>query len=226
VFSFLYNRLYKKVILILLALFISIPYIDEVPYPLILDVPKSKDIKISNEWKNLKYPCFKVETLSGNWLSDYSGYFHIHDYEHFRLNPGLYFGKEIKDYTEKKVLTGYSPEKYSLIQPIDKCVKREIKNTDTHDNVFFILGEFNKEICDLHTPNIQSKCKSSHIVQSCSFSKTGSMTGINQCTIGLFGLFDLENVGLSIVPLKYFEFFEDENDVFNYIWFKGRKLSY
>lgn len=47
----------------------------------------------------------------------------------------------------------------------------------------------------------------------------------NQCTIGLFGLFNLKEVGLSIVPLKYFKFFEDENDVFNYIWFQERKLT-
>ena len=51
------------------------------------------------------------------------------------------------------------------------------------------------------------------------------MTGINQCTIGMFGLFDLKKVGLSIIPLKYFEFFEDQNDAFNYIWFEERKLS-
>ena len=49
------------------------------------------------------------------------------------------------------------------------------------------------------------------------------MTGLNPCTIGLFGLFNLNNVGLSIVPLKYFEFFKDENDAFNYIWFKENK---
>jgi hypothetical protein len=224
-FSFLYNKLYKKLILILITLFICLPYIDEVPYPLILDIPKSDEIKIANEWKDLKYPCFKVETLSGNWLSDYSGYFGISDFENFRLNPGLYFGHEIKDYKEKEVLIGYGSEMYSLIQPIDKCVKKELKNTATQDNVFYILGGFNPKICDLHAPYIQSKCQSSYIVQSCSFSKTGSMTGINQCTIGLFGMFDLKELSLSIVPLKYFEFFEDENDVFNYIWFKERKLS-
>ena len=219
-FSFLYNRLYKKIILIFVALFVGLPYLNEIPYPLILDIPKSNDIIISDEWKNLKYPCFKVETLSGNWLSDYSGYFSISDYENFRLNPGLYFGKEIKDYKEKEVLIGYGSEMYSLIQPIDKCIKKEIKNQKTHENVFYISGKFNNKICDLHVPYIQSKCKSAYIVQSCSFSKTGSMTGINQCTIGLFGLFNLKEMGLSIVPLKYFEFFEDENDAFNYVWFK------
>ena len=114
---------------------------------------------------------------------------------------------------------------YSLIQPIDKCVKAEIKNNDSFDNVYYILGEFNHKTCDLHAPYIEAKCKSSYVVQSCSFSKTGSMTGINQCTIGLFGLFDLKEVGLSIVPLKYFEFFEDENDAFNYIWHQERKLT-
>ena len=146
-FSFLYDKLYKKLILVLLALIISIPYLDEVPYPLILDVPKSNEIKITEEWKNLKYPCFKVETLSGNWLSDYSGYFTISDYENFRLNPGLYFGDEIKDYTEKEVLIGYDPEPYSLIQPIDKCINKEIKRQEIHESKFYILGEVKTNIC-------------------------------------------------------------------------------
>jgi len=100
-FSFLYNRTYKKIIIVIFTFFLSLPYWNKIPYPLLLDIPKSNEIKIADEWKNLKYPCFKVETLSGNWLSDYSDYFSIYDYENFRLNPGLYFGKEIKDYTEK-----------------------------------------------------------------------------------------------------------------------------
>jgi len=198
----------------------SVPYINEVPYPLILNVPQSDEIKIADEWKLLKYPCFKVETLSGNWLSDYSGYFSISDYGNFRLNPGLYFGKEIKDYKEKKVLIGYGAEMYSLIQPIDRCVQQEIKRQETNESRFYILGEVKTHTCQLHAPHIQSKCESSYIVQSCSFSKTGSMTGINPCTIGIFGLFDLKEVGLSIVPLKYFHFSENENDAFNYIWYK------
>jgi len=223
-FSFLYNRTYKKIIIVIFTFFLSLPYWNKIPYPLLLDIPKSNEIKIADEWKNLKYPCFKVETLSGNWLSDYSDYFSIYDYENFRLNPGLYFGKEIKDYTEKEVLTGYNPEPYSLIQPIDTCINKKTKKNKSVEEAFYILGEVNTDVCVYHAPHIQSKCLSSYIVQSCSFSKTGSMTGINPCTIGVFGLFDLKEVGLSIVPLKYFEFFENENDAFNYVWLK-EKLS-
>jgi len=223
-FSFLYNRTYKKIIIVIFTFFLSLPYWNKIPYPLLLDIPKSNEIKIADEWKNLKYPCFKVETLSGNWLSDYSDYFSIYDYENFRLNPGLYFGKEIKDYTEKEVLTGYNPEPYSLIQPIDTCINKKTKKNKSVEEAFYILGEVNTDVCEYHAPHIQSKCLSSYIVQSCSFSKTGSMTGINPCTIGVFGLFDLKEVGLSIVPLKYFEFFENENDAFNYVWLK-EKLS-
>ena len=222
-FSFLYNRLYKKVILILLALFICLPSIDEVPYPLILDIPKSDEIKIADEWKNLTHSCFKVESLSGNSLADYSGYFNIHDYENFRYNPGLYFGDKIKDFKEKRILTQYYDNyNYSLIQPIDKCVEKVIEDETWEDRIY-ILSRVNVHICNTHAPHIQTKCISSYLVKSCSFSKTGSMTGINPCTIGIFGLFDLKEVGLSIVPLKYFKFFEDENDAFNYIWFEEFK---
>ena len=35
-----------------------------------------------------------------------------------------------------------------------------------------------------------------------------------------FWYFDLKEVGLSIVLIKYFQFFEDENAFFNYAWFK------
>ena len=113
---------------------------------------------------------------------------------------------------------------YSLIQPIKDCVKFKIKDSDLYDNNFYFLNIVKPQTCQEHAPNIQSKCQSSYIVQSCSFSKTGSMTGINQCTIGLFGLFDLDEVGLSIVPLKYFQYFENENDALNYVWFKENKL--
>ena len=223
--SFLYNKLYKKIIIVIVIFFLVIAYKDEIPYPLILETPKLDETIIADQWKNLIYPCFKVETLSGNLLSDYSGYFSISNYENFRRNPGLYFGNEIKDYEEKEVLIGYSPKKYSLIQPIDKCVKKDIQNNDDYEDKFYFLGEINTKVCDLHAPYIQSKCQSSYLIESCSFSKTGSMTGINPCTIGMFGLFDLKKTGLSIVPLKYFEFFEDQNDAFNYIWFEERKLS-
>ena len=46
------------------------------------------------------------------------------------------------------------------------------------------------------------------------------MTGLNPCRIGLFGLFNLNEVGLSVIPLKYFQYFENEYDAFNYIWYK------
>lgn len=219
-FSFLYNKLYKKIIILFVILILYLPYLNKVPYPLFLDIPKYNQIKITDDWKNLTYPCFKVETLSGNWLSDYSRYFQISDYENFRLNPGEYFGKEIKDYKKKKVLIGYGDHLYSLIQPIKECAKSKIKNSDLYDNKFYFLNKVKPLICQQHAPNIQSKCQSAYLIESCSNSKTGSMTGLNPCRIGLFGLFNLNEVGLSVVPLKYFQYFENEYDAFNYIWYK------
>ena len=97
-----YNKFYKKVIIFIVLTITLISYKNDFPYPIFFDVPTFNKKELKSEWKNLKYPCFKVETLSGNWLSDYSGYFSISDYENFRLNPGLYFGEEIKDYNEKR----------------------------------------------------------------------------------------------------------------------------
>ena len=221
-FSFLYNKLYKKLSFLLIVLFFGLPYLNKVPYPLFLDIPRYDEIKITDEWKNLKYPCFKVETMSGNWLLIILVIFIFLIMKTLEPIPDNTFGKEITDYKEK-VLIGYGDHMYSLIQPINKCIKAEINNSETHENTFRVLGAVKSQTCQLHAPNIQSECKSSYLVKSCSYSKTGSMTGLNPCTMGLFGLFDLDEVGLSIVPLKYFEFFEDKNDAFNYIWLKENK---
>ena len=203
-----------------MILFTFFKYVDDVPYPLFIEIPSQQKLEIKGDWKNLTFPCFKVETMSGNRLSDYSGYFNIVDYENFRKNPGLYFGNEIKDFKEKEVLIGYGSNMYSLIQPVDKCVKEKLSNTKSMDYNFYIWDQVKPKICKQHAPYLKAECKSSYIIKSCSFSKTGSMTGLNPCTVGLFGLFNIKDMGLSIVPLKYFEFFQSRKDVFNYFWFK------
>ena len=60
------------------------------------------------------------------------------------------------------------------------------------------------------------RCKSSYIIKSCRFSKRGFETETKACTIN-FLYFDLKEVGLSILIIRYFQFFEDENDVFNLV---------
>ena len=48
---------------------------------------------------------------------------------------------------------------YSLIQPIKKCIKVEINNSETYENTFRLLGAIKSQTCQLHAPNIQSECK-------------------------------------------------------------------
>ena len=44
-FSFLYNKLYKKIIILFVVLFFALPYLNKVPYPLFLDIPRYDQTK-------------------------------------------------------------------------------------------------------------------------------------------------------------------------------------
>ena len=48
-FSFLYNKLYKKIIIVFIVLIFGLPYLNKVPYPLFFDIPKYNEIKITEK---------------------------------------------------------------------------------------------------------------------------------------------------------------------------------
>ena len=75
------------------------------------------------------------------------------------------------------------------------------------------------DICQELAPHITKKCLSSFYIDVYSRSKSGSWTGLNASTFGIYGLFDFEEFGLSIIPLKYFW---DYYEGLNFLWLKEK----
>ena len=200
-------------ITILITFFVWIFHV-KIPYPLLLDYPKN--VKIDNDISNLTNACFVKESMSGGHFSGYASIFAINDFENFRFNPGLFIGKEINNYEKFNVLFDDSDTRFSLIQPISDC--KNIINTDKDwvEN-WNVIKNVSTDICQVLAPNIRKKCLSSFYVDVYSRSKSGSWTGLNASTYGIYGLFDMDEIGLSIVPLKYFKHWYEG---LNYIWFK------
>ena len=167
---------------------------------------------------NLTNACFVKESMSGGYFSGYASIFAINDFENFRFNPGLFIGKEINNYEKFNVLFDDSDTRFSLIQPISDC--KNIINTDKDwvEN-WNVVKNVSTNICQELAPHIGRKCLSSFYVDVYSRSKTGSWTGLNTSTYGIYGLFDLDELGLSIVPLKYFW---DYYEGLNFLWFKEK----
>ena len=218
--KFFYNKIYKKLIILLIVLFCGFKFYDQIPYPLILDDSnfsnnKSEDIAYDKSLKGLPNACFKVESMSGNFLFGYASIFYITDYEHFRLTPGVYFGKEIDNFEEFNVLFDDSDTRYSLIQPLKKCRSKVNTNEDEVED-WTIIKKVSKDLCKKLSPNLGVRCIESYYIDVFSRPKYASYKGLNPSGYGIFGLFELEEEGLSILPLKYFRKYYDG---LNSIWF-------
>ena len=214
--KFLYNKFYKKLIIVLTLLFCGLKYYDQIPYPLILE--ESKVVDFDERLKGLPNACFKVESMSGNFLFGYASIFNISDLEHFRFNPGVYFGKEINNFEEFNVLFDDSDTRYSLIQPLKKCRSQVNTNEDEVEN-WTIMKKVSRGLCKRLSPNLQLECIEAYYIDVFSRPKYASYKGLNPSKYGIFGLFDLEEKGLSIIPLKYFWEYDDG---LNYIWFSEK----
>ena len=199
-------------------LFCGFKYYDKIPYPLILE--ESEVLDFDERLKGLPNTCFKVESMSGNFLFGYASIFNITDLEHFRFNPGIYFGKEINNFEEFNVLFDDSDTRYSLVQPLKKCRLQANTNKDEVEN-WTIIKKVSKNLCKKLSPNLGFECIESYYIDVFSRPKYASYKGLNPSMYGIFGLFELEEKGLSIIPLKYFW---DYYNGLNYIWFSEKIL--
>ena len=207
--------MYKKFLIsFVISLFLIIAFYEKIPYPIFMD--HNEKPYVDERISNLTNACFVKESMSGGHFSGYASIFAINDFENFRFNPGLFIGKEINNYEKFNVLFDDSDTRFSFIQPISDC--KNIINTDKDwvEN-WNVIKNVSTDTCKDLAPNIGKKCISSFYVDVYSRSKSGSWTGLNPSTYGIYGLFDLDEIGLSIVPLKYFW---DYYEGLNYLWFK------
>lgn len=214
--SIFYNKFYKKVIIFIFLTLTLISFKNDIPYPMLIEFDET--VKNDERISNLTNACFVKESMGGSYFAGYASIFAIQDYENFRFNPGLFIGKEIDNYEKFNVHFDDSDTRFSLIQPITDCKK--IVNTDKDwDENWNVVKNVSADICQELAPHIEEKCLSSFYIDVYSRSKSGSWTGLNASTFGIYGLFDLDEIGLSIVPLKYFW---DYNEGLNYLWFKEK----
>ena len=138
------------------------------------------------------------------------------DYEQFSSSPGEFFGREIFDNNN------------ALIRNIDSCALTDLSFTITRGQVRTeylsehgyrteyssrVIREFDSDKCTTLAPNIGAECVQSYLVEVGDYGG-GSMGW--WMSYGIYGLFQLEDVGLSVVPLRYFGLNTGLNFIDNY----------
>ena len=188
---------------------------------------KKEEAKISTVgWsykeKIIHPTCFAKVWFSGDNFEEYARQFKILNYEKFTHTPGEFFGNEITNY--KPIKTRWD-EYISIINVVNDCPHNDLEiNIDEKFITIEVKDDFGRieygystiqkneeKKCSELAPNIDAKCLSSYLVKAGDYS--GGSMGWDM-SYGIYGLFDLENMGPSIVPLI---FFESENVALNYM---------
>jgi uncharacterized protein YecT (DUF1311 family) len=172
--------------------------------------------------KLLSHRCFadpKYWYQEFNYLEEVAKDFKISDSADFASNPGKYFGAEI-DYKKG--------EKEALIVRVEDCLAplntmieepgSVVEYISDHSrplaHYYRLIRTYNSAPCQLLAPNIQSPCLEAFYVLA--GQDSGGTIG-HFVYFGIYGLFDLEKMGLSIIPLKWtgqnegLDFIDDTN---------------
>ena len=172
----------------------------------------------------LPYESFVTEWWSGDNFDEFYKYDVGDD---FRESPGKYFGKEIPS-LEGKVSSWDSNVMVYISVPLDTIdfdkknestgqdylrhlhtEKIRLKNYGVHfktsepyplETYYTKIGEIDQDTCHKLAPNIKGTCAESHIVY---LQKYGGGSMGPTTSIGIFGLFQLDNGKEYMVPLKY-----------------------
>jgi len=174
--------------------------------------------------KILPYESFVTEWLSGDNFDEFYKYDVGDD---FRESPGKYFGKEIP--TLEGIVPSWDINDMVYISvPLDSLdydrknessyqdylrnlhiEKIRLKNYGVHfktnepyplETYYTKIGEIDQNTCHMLAPNIKGTCIESNIVY---LQKYGGGSMGPTTSIGMFGLFNLENGKEYMVPLKY-----------------------
>jgi hypothetical protein len=172
--------------------------------------------------------CFTQEWLSSDNLKAYEKHYSI-DRHRLVESTGSLFGREIKDFSPlKPFLSEESTDKheaYSLINPIKMCTDN--KNLYESENGWFkevfnknqvykyrLWRRLTQEQCNELVPNLEQKCIESYVVEVSSYSVGEKIFMVN-ISAGIYGLFDLPELGLSIIPLRLDNTINDSLDAFD-----------
>ncbi|WP_067522769.1 hypothetical protein [Endozoicomonas ascidiicola] len=143
-------------------------------------------------------------------------------------SPGDYIGSEIRNF--QPITTEWCNNgdcrKITLVNSLKTCASGEfekelsdhgvsVKITDKNgvsvSTAYYLLKAVNTKTCNRLAPHIKSKCKSSYLLRVGDYS--GGSMGWYFST-GIYGVFDLPGVGLSMVPLR---FFPNDNEGLNFL---------
>ncbi len=172
----------------------------------------------------LPYESFVTEWWSGDNFDEFYKYDVGDD---FRESPGKYFGKEIPT-LEGIVPSWDSNDMVYISVPLDTLdydrknesnyqdylrnlhiEKIRLKNHGVHfktsepyplETYYTKIGKIDQDTCHMLAPNIKGTCVESHIVY---LQKYGGGSMGPTTSIGIFGLFQLDNDKEYMVPLKY-----------------------
>ena len=163
--------------------------------------------------KILHPACFVTEWMSSDNFEEFEDRFGIINSDHFRRNPGEYFGREITDYRPLEA-SWDRRETVALIQALDSCSSTKFENKavdggvhivtsfDSYDlqQRYKILNPVSLDQCSSMAPDIGSACIESYRMEVGEYSGGSMGWDIRK---GTYGLFNLPSIGMVIVPLRY-----------------------
>ncbi|MBI4599932.1 hypothetical protein HY732_03335 [Candidatus Uhrbacteria bacterium] len=167
--------------------------------------------------------CFSYgEWAEGHYMDIYGEIakkFHIADHDDFKINTGMYIGREIKSFSpatpslclNDNCRDDTMPGKLTLIHFTKRCSnsrqgqavrERAVWNRiDGVEYEYELLRYYSVDACQKLAPSINAKCIESFFVR---VGADGGGTMGPDWHYGIYGLFDLPKYGLGIVPLKFF----------------------
>ena len=179
--------------------------------------------------KKIVHPfCFNRPWMSGDNFEEFAEFFSINDLEQFKETPGRFMGNSISDFAPIKpswCSNDGECKNIALAAELNQCnlgnfdfedrdgsvwIKDSSKGYDV-EYEYRILNELNPDKCSKLAPDIGVECKESYLVSVGDYSG-GSMGW--DISYGIYGFFDLPNLGPSIVPLM---FFPNKNEALNFL---------
>ena len=159
--------------------------------------------------------CFSYEWMSGDNFEEYADKFKIIDYDDFRVNTGLYFGREITDF--QSIVPNWcvgNCSEINLINSVGKCNAEPSfinNNAVILNDLSYVVLDQKIANCSQLSPNLAVNLKDCFLVSMVE-QTGGSMGGYSRH--GIYGIAALPQLGESIIPLK---FFDTINDALNYL---------